>query len=221
MLYKKNINSIAKGRYIMKKADYFPIVYLVLIYMLFSIPAFSYNLLHDDTPSFQQYEASEFIYTRPIVRIGYVIPSDRSPQQKSVETLQRVIRQAQAWYQEQMALYGFASKTFEFEKGSALSPTVNIIEVDKTAAYLRQDVWNRTIQAARAAGYNVSTERQVWLLIPEIHVQNSDGSVDESFAYGSGGLDGRDAGIAMIGSDALAVLGLNGMNDDKIGRAHV
>ena len=199
----------------MKKADYPLTVYIVMLCILLTTPVFSYNLLHDDTPSFQEYAASQFIYTRPIVRIGYVIPSDRSPQTLGPETLQRVIRQAQVWYQEQMALYGFASKTFEFEKGSALNPAVNIIHVDKTAAYLRQDPWTRTIAAARAAGFNVATERQVWLLVPEIHVQNPDGTVDDSFAFGSGGLSGRDAGIAMIGSDALAVLGMNGFNNDS------
>lgn len=199
----------------MKKADYFPTVFFIILCILVSTPVFSYNLLHDDTPSFQQHAASQFIYTRPIVRIGYVIPSDRSPQEKGVETLQQIIRQAQLWYQEQMALYGFASKTFEFEKGSGLTALVNIIEIDKTAQYLRGDIWNRTIQEARAAGFNVGSERQVWLLIPEVHVQKSNGTIENSFAYGSGGLSGRDAGIAMIGSDALAVLGLNGLSDDS------
>src|SRR5207253_515158 len=45
--------------------------------------------------------------SRPLVRVAYVIPSNRAPQTNGVSNLQKLIPLWQAWYRDQMERYGF------------------------------------------------------------------------------------------------------------------
>ena len=52
---------------------------------------------------------------RPIVRLIYFLPSDREPQPDIDEKMDRLIKDAQQFYADQMEAHGFGRKTFLFE----------------------------------------------------------------------------------------------------------
>src|SRR5262245_4630170 len=51
----------------------------------------------------------------PMVRVGYVVPTNRSQQPGAVDNLRDLIRNVQDWYGQQLSRYGFGNKTFEIE----------------------------------------------------------------------------------------------------------
>lgn len=139
------------------------------------------------------------------VRIAYIIPSNRTAQSNAVSKLSWAIRLYQDWYREQMERSGFGPKTFRYEtEPDGTTPKVYTVNVAQTDDYLRGDLWGRTISAASAAGIPVWTARQVWWLIPEAHLQSAAGQVSGGTALGASFGSGDDAGVAMIGGDALA-----------------
>jgi hypothetical protein len=139
------------------------------------------------------------------VRIAYVIPSNRTAQSNAVENLRWAIREYQDWYRKQMERNGFGSRTFRYETESdGVTPKVYIVPVTVTDDYLRGDIWGRTISAASAAGIPVWASKQIWWLASEAHVQAANGSVSGGTALGAGFGSGDDAGVGMIGGDALA-----------------
>jgi hypothetical protein len=106
-----------------------------------------------------------------------------------------------------MVRNGFAPRTFRFEtQDDGVTPRIYAVNVTETDDYLRGDLWSRTIAAASAAGVPVWTARQVWWLIPEAHLEASDGHITGGTALGASFGSGDDAGVSMIGSDALARL---------------
>lgn len=139
------------------------------------------------------------------VRVAYIIPSNRSPQPDGVATLRHTVCLWHAWYAQEMYKYGFGSRSFDYETESdGRTPRIYVVPVSQTDEYLRGDVWNRVISAAAAAGVPVWTSGQLWVLVPEIHLENSDGSIVGGVALGAGFGSGGNAGVGMIGSDALA-----------------
>src|SRR5688572_20864934 len=113
-----------------------------------------------------------------VVRMAYIIPTNRTAQAHAVASLRNVILHYQSWYREQMEVNGFGSKTFRYEtEPDGVTPKVYTIRVTATDAFLRADLWNRTISAASGAGVPVWTAKQVWWLIPEAHLQMADGSI--------------------------------------------
>ena len=66
------------------------------------------------------------------VRIGYVVPSNRTPQANYKENLQFAIEMAQVWFRDNMQQNGFGSKTFIFETESN-SPAYEILYAEIVA----------------------------------------------------------------------------------------
>ena len=149
------------------------------------------------------------------VRVAYVVPSNRTAQPDAVDRLQYAVQEMQAWYREQMIRNGFGSKSFTYETESdGVTPKIHVVDVAETDDFLREDVWSNVGSAASNAGVPIWSSGQVWLLIPEIHVQNSDGSVDGGVALGGSWGSGMDGGVAMIGGNGLAVMGPEDLIDD-------
>ena len=149
------------------------------------------------------------------VRVAYVVPSNRTAQPDAVDRLQYAVQEMQAWYREQMTRNGFGSKSFTYETESdGVTPKIHVVDVAETDDFLREDVWSNVGSAASNAGVPIWSSGQVWLLIPEIHVQNSDGSVDGGVALGGSWGSGMDGGVAMIGGNGLAVMGPEDLIDD-------
>lgn len=140
-----------------------------------------------------------------VVRVAYVIPSNRVPQADGVEKLRWAVRQCEAWFADQMERHGFPGRWPRFEReADGVTPRVYLVPVGVTDEYLRGDLWGRTINAASAAGVPVWTARQVWWLISEAHVQAPGGAISGGTALGASFGSGDDAGVGMLGGDALA-----------------
>ncbi len=154
-----------------------------------------------------QEEAIEPV-TGYLLRTAYIIPTNRTAQTHAVTSLRNALIQYQDWYREQMERNGFGPKTFGFEtEADGITPKVHVVAVRETDEYLRGDLWERTLQAASAAGVPVWTPKQVWWLISEAHLQLTDGTIAGGTFLGASFGSGDDPGVGMIGGDALARFG--------------
>ncbi len=150
------------------------------------------------------------------VRLGYVIPSNRSAQVGGVGDFQLSASTVQDWYAEQMERYHFGPKTFKLETlADGVTPRVHVTSVSATDATLRTDIWGQTISAATSAGLPIWTAGQVWLLIPEAHLQQPDSSIIGGTALGASFGSGSDAGVSMLGSNALPRLNPAQLTDNR------
>ena len=85
-----------------------------------------------------------------------------------------------------MDRYGFRAKTFRYETlPDGVTPRVAIANSAQTDADLRGDIWGRTISSASAAGLSVWSSQQVWMLVPEAHLQQPNGQVIGGTALGA------------------------------------
>ena len=142
------------------------------------------------------------------VRIAYIVPSNRTPQVHYKENLQFAIEMAQMWYRNNMIQNGFGSKTFIYEtEEDSPRPKIHLVNVAETDSYLRgnggYELFDRTKVAAKNAGLTVDSEGEVWILIPETHLQNPTGSFIGGLALGGGGGSGKNSGVAQLGSTII------------------
>jgi len=142
------------------------------------------------------------------VRIGYVVPSNRTPQPHYKENLQFAIEMAQMWYRNNMLQNGFGSKTFIYEtEEESPRPKIHLVNVPETDDYLwggnGNVLFERTKVAAKNVGLTVDFEGELWILIPETHVQNPDGSFYGGLALGGGGGSGKNSGLMQLGSTVI------------------
>ncbi len=101
----------------------------------------------------------------PVVRVAYVVPTNRTAQAGAVVSLQHVVLVTRDWFRDQMAQLGFGAKTFRYEtEGDGVTPRVWVVKVKEADSYLRGDLWTRTISAATNAGISVWAGGEVWLL---------------------------------------------------------
>jgi len=150
------------------------------------------------------------------VRIAYLIPSNRVPQTEGVANLQQFVEWMRDWMCEQMDRNGVGPLSMRIETESdGITPRIHVVNVAETDDYLRGDIWGRVSAAAGAVGVPIWTPGQVWLLVPEIHEQQSDGSILGGVALGASFGSGSDPGVAMIGSVLLA-LGPQSLTDDRL-----
>ena len=162
------------------------------------------------------------IGSSPLIRVAYVIPSNRTAQPNGVAYLQNAIKIGQHWFKDQMEQNGFGTKTYVFEtEGDGVTPLIHVVPVVETDDYLRGEILGRTIQAATNNGISVWTPGEVWVLIPEIHLMLSDGSVIGGVASGGGAGTGNSPGVAIIGSNALPLFQPALITDDIPYDGHV
>lgn len=151
----------------------------------------------------------------PLVRVAYIIPSNRTPQPNAEVYLQHAIKTAQQWYKEQMEQNGFGVKTFLFEtEADGITPLVHVVQVTETDDYLRGDIWGRTLQAAINAGLSIWASGEVWVVMPETHVMAPDGTIAGGVALGASNGTGNSPGVCMIGSNALPLFKPEMIADD-------
>lgn len=144
------------------------------------------------------------------VRIGYVVPSNRTPQANYKENLQFAIEMAQMWFRDNMEQNGLGPKTFIFEtEEDSPRPKIHLVYVPETDSYLRGnsggELFDRTKFAAKNAGLTIDLEGELWVLIPETQVQLPDGSFIGGLAMGGGGGNGNRSGTAELGSNVISL----------------
>ena len=91
--------------------------------------------------SFAQVGSPEYV-----VRVIYFLPSDRTPQPDINAKLDRLIKDTQLFYVQQMMAHGFGSKTFQFEADAAGKLVVHRINGQFTDAYYNSGTWNKVWQ---------------------------------------------------------------------------
>ena len=74
-----------------------------------------------------------------MVRLIYFLPSDRSPQQGINIKLDRLIKDVQRFYADEMERHGFGGKTFSFETDATGKAVVHHVEGQFTDSYYHQD----------------------------------------------------------------------------------
>ncbi len=150
------------------------------------------------------------------VRLGYVVPQNRTPQPNALGDVQRFMQVVQDWYAEQMDRNGFGPKTFELEMVSGTpTPAVHLIHASVTDEYIRESVWGHTMDSANANGFSMWTPGQIWFLVPESHVQEPDGALVGGIAGGAHVSSGGGSGVAMVGSDMLPRITPTALVDDR------
>ncbi len=139
-----------------------------------------------------------------IIRLGYVVPSNRTAQASGAENFAQMMRSIQGWYGDQMERFGFQRKTFQLEtEADGVTPRVHVVNTPVTDETIRSGTWGETIGAARDAGLSTWNRGEVWVLVPESHQQLPDGDITGSTALGASFGSGSDAGIAVLGGDML------------------
>ncbi len=152
----------------------------------------------------------------PVVRLAYIIPSNRTAQTNAVAKMRTMIVANQKWYRDQLDRHGFGPKTFRFEtEADGVTPLVHVVNVPDTDVDLRGDLWGRTISAASGAGITVWASGELWVLVPEAHIETSDGSVTGGAALGASFGSGNDPGVTLLGSNALALWDSSFEKDDR------
>ena len=157
-----------------------------------------------------------------VVRIAYLVPSNRTAQTHAVATLQNSLRWFQEFYRDQMERNGFGPKAFSFEtEADGVTPKIHVVNGPNTDDFYRVDPFGRVTEALNNAGLSVGGSKEVWLQYYEGHVQLPDGSVEGSFFGGLSFGSGSDAGRALVGSDALAFMSPNFLTNNASYEGHV
>lgn len=144
--------------------------------------------------------------TKPVVRLAYLIPKNRVAKPYAVANMQYAMKQIQKFYQDQLELNGVGKKTFTLEldaKGDPIVHTVKSQTFDDT--YFWSDMWGKSLSEASKLGIGIWKRGETWVVINECHVMSQDGSISGGTALGGGVGSGDGGGVAMIGSNALAL----------------
>ena len=76
---------------------------------------------------------------RPIVRLIYFLPRDRTPQPDIDEKMDRLIKEVQQFYADQMEAHGFGRKTFLFETDARGKAVVHQVNGNYVSAHYHND----------------------------------------------------------------------------------
>ena len=145
--------------------------------LIFLILVFSSN-------SFAQVGSPEYV-----VRVVYFLPSDRTPQPDINEKLDRLIKNTQFFFAEQMTAHGFSQKTFEFEADPAGKLVVHRVNGQFNEAYYNSDAL-RKVRGETERRFDLS--HNIWL----IALETSTGAIDNTWCGLGGGSSLQ--GLALI-----------------------
>ena len=158
-----------KGNQLMKKT-----LYLTLTLLTFGTLVFSRH-------SFAQVGSPEYD-----VRVIYFLPSDRPPQPDINEKLDKLIKDTQLFYAEQMTAHGFGTKTFEFEADTAGRVVVHHLTGQFNDAYYHSNAWHKVWQEIEG---QFDLSKNIWLTALDTRTER----INHRWCGqgGGGSLDGR------------------------------
>ena len=134
---------------------------------------------------------------RPIVRLIYFLPSDRQPQLDIDAKMDRLIKDVQLFYAEQMEAHGFGRKTFQFEtdgRGNAVVHHVKGRFTDRH--YSNRPYSNLPLDIWEEIDGRFDTSKNIYLTAIDISSERI--RADEDKACGVAVLLGNDKGVALI-----------------------
>ena len=181
----------------------------------YPLSGLTHDIMHPSPPSIKSNHVNRSLTSgieSPYVWIGYVVPSDRTVIQQRIDALQYVFQLGQWFYQDQMELNGFGSKTFLYEtEPDGITPKIEIIHLSETAAALwghdEYDQWYNVLDALENAGIQAWKSGIVRFLANETCIQNTNGSIEGGIALGGSFGSAASPGIAMFGCAELAMIG--------------
>ncbi len=129
---------------------------------------------------------------RPIVKLIYFLPKDRRPQADIDQKMDRLIKDVQQFYADQMEAHGFGRKTFQFETDATGNAVVHHIVGQFTNWHYNNlsdtwDVWDEIDE-------RFDTSENYILTVIDISSEILDGGG----ICGRGGSRGRSGGKALI-----------------------
>lgn len=150
------------------------------------------------------------------VRVGYVVPASRPAQEHALENIAESMTMIQEFYGEQLDRYGLGNESFVIEtETDGVTPKVHYLELPVDEDWIRQDIWGRLQGALAGIQTWLWQAGEVWVLFPDVHKQNPDGSIDGGVALGTGWGNNSDSGLAMFGTASLAFFNEDGLSDDR------
>jgi hypothetical protein len=139
-----------------------------------------------------------------VVRIAYLIPSNRQPQ--DLERIRYGVKFIQSWYADQMDRHGFGPKTFVLEmEEDGVTPKVYVVFGNDTDAQTPTDSFEVSTYL-QELGLPIFADEQNWLEIVECHIIN-ESSVALNFRYNAiQGGNGSQGGAATITADLVVFM---------------
>ena len=165
-----------------------------------------------DTAQYMNPEESVF---QDVVRLFYFLPSDRLAQPDITEKLDKLIKEVQQFYADQMEQHGFGKKTFTFEKNGDGSAKVYLVEGQYADKYYLK---NTVARVEREVNERFDESKDIYLITVDISSEGI-GNVAVAGAGGitSFGLDyEKDLWGARGGRAAIPASGDDGFNWEVI-----
>ena len=94
------------------------------------------------------------------VRVVYFLPSDRTPQPDINAKLDRLIKNTQVFFAEQMMAHGFGHKTFAFEANITGNVVVHRVNGQFNEDYYNSGVWDKVWEEI---GARFDLSHNIWL----------------------------------------------------------
>lgn len=153
---------------------------------------------------------------QPLVRAAYLIPNNRTAQPNAVPLIRQVLTSWQAWLCDRSDRALAERRRLRLEtEADGVTPRVHVAYLAVTDRAMHADPWTEVNRAATNAGITVWARGEVWLLIPEMHIMQPDGSILGGVALGGSYGSGDDPGVAMIYSAGLAMLQRGSLTDTR------
>ena len=114
--------------------------------------------------------------TMPMVRIIYFLPSDRETQPNIDEQLDRLIKEVQQTYADQMEVHGFGRKTFSFETDATGKAKVHHVLGDFATRYYRNRP-NLLSDVKKEINERFDTSKNIYLAVIDISTSPADPGV--------------------------------------------
>ena len=138
------------------------------------------------------YLAPQQLDTQATVRLIYFVPRDRQPQPNIRTKLDKLIKEVQQVYANEMERHGFGKKTFDFEKDESGKAVVYWVDGQDANNYYLEDTEDKIIEEYERFGDNsqnvclfvvdISSERIDGDMIVGVNIRQGAGEVEENYA---------------------------------------
>ena len=164
-----------------------------------SSPAFAENRVHfcgftEQPPENRRYARSSahLDATEPFtVRLIYFLPNDRMPQKGIHAKMDRLIKDVQQFYGEQMENHGFGRKTFKLETDALGIAVVHHVDGQFTDSYYHKQTFSKVLKETRGQ-FDIS--QNIYFVVVDV----STGGFDNGMVAGQATSYGEWGGLAAI-----------------------
>ena len=116
--------------------------------------------------SFAQIGSPEYV-----VRVIYFLPNDQAPQPDINENLDRLIKDTQLFFADQMTAHGFSRKTFRFEADNAGRLVVHHVNGQFNDAYYQSNAWGKVWPEINRVFNVFEGSNNIWLTALDVSTE--------------------------------------------------